>query len=115
MPLSKAEILAANDLPREVVPVPEWGGDVIVSTMTGASRDAWEAGMAGKEGADLLKDMRARLAVACMVDEAGARLFTDADVPALSAKSAAALERVTKVAQRLNRLGAKELEDLTGN
>ena len=26
--LTKDAILAADDLPREIVPVPEWGGDV---------------------------------------------------------------------------------------
>ena len=33
MALTKAQILSADDLPREEVSVPEWGGSVLVSTM----------------------------------------------------------------------------------
>ncbi len=32
--LSKEAILSADDLPREIVSVPEWGGQVYVRTMT---------------------------------------------------------------------------------
>ena len=39
--LSKDAILAADDLPRETVHVPEWGGDVYVRTMSGTDRDAF--------------------------------------------------------------------------
>ncbi len=39
--LTGEEILGADDLPTEVVPVPEWDGTVIVRTLTGAERDHW--------------------------------------------------------------------------
>jgi hypothetical protein len=42
-------------------------------------------------------------------------LVVIADVEALGRKSAAALERVCKVAQALNGIGEAELEDLKGN
>lgn len=115
MILKRDQILAADDLRREVVPVPEWGGDVIVSAMTGSARDAWEASIVTKDGKANLADIRAKLAAACIVDESGALLFTPADIPALSAKSSAALDRVVKMSQTLNRIGDKELEDLKGN
>ena len=34
--LTKEAILAADDLPREKVDVPEWGGEVYVRALTGA-------------------------------------------------------------------------------
>ena len=42
--LSKDEILKADDLPTEVVPVPEWGTGqaVAVRTMPGVDRDRYE-------------------------------------------------------------------------
>ena len=43
--LSKDAILAADDLPRETVHVPEWGGDVYVRTMSGTDRDAFETSL----------------------------------------------------------------------
>ena len=106
--LTKEAILAADDLPREIVPVPEWGGDVYVRTMNGTDRDAFEASLIGKEGR--LENVRARLVSLAVCDESGSRLFGDADVAALGAKSAKALDRVFAVAQRLNGIGAEQVE-----
>lgn len=115
MALTKDEILAADDRPRKLVPVPEWGGEVYVQTMSGKARDLWEASIVTSTGKPNLEDMRAKLAAACIVDENGGTLFTEADIPALSRKSAAALDRVVKVAQVLNRLSGADLEELKGN
>lgn len=109
MALSRASILAADDLKREEVDVPEWGGTVYIAAMTGAMRDAWEASLAPGGKLDI-GNIRARLVAYAAVDEAGARLFGDADAEALGRKSAAALDRCAKVAQRLNGLTGDDLE-----
>lgn len=113
--LTRDAILGADDLKREAVDVPEWGGQVLISVMTGAARDAWEQSIAGKGGRPDVSNIRARLVAACAVDESGARLFTDADAEALGSKSAAAIERCAKVAQRLNGLTAEDVEAAKGN
>lgn len=113
--LSRDQILKAADLPRETVEVPEWGGSVIVQTMTGTARDSFEASVVTANGKPNLQNMRAKLVVACVVSEDGKALFTQSDIEVLGAKSSAALDRIAKVAQRLNRLGDTELEDLKGN
>jgi hypothetical protein len=115
MPLSKDDILAADDLTRELVHVPEWGGDVWVGTMTGRERDAFEADFSLRDDPAQRRDFRARLLVHCLVDNEGERLFSPADVEALTAKSAAALTRVFDVATRLNRLTEKDVAELEGN
>lgn len=118
MILSKEQILAAADLPRELVDVPEWGGQVYVSTMTGTQRDVWEEELIAAKSPDRkanLANLRARLAAMTLVDEQGAALFTPADVEALGRKSARALDRVFTVALRLNRLGKNDVEELAGN
>lgn len=115
MILSREQILAAEDLPKETIDVPEWGGSVIVSTMTGTRRDAFEASIVLADGRPDLIDMRAKLAVACIVDEAGEPVFSQGDIVTLGRKSAKALERIVKVAQRLNKIGNDELEALKGN
>jgi len=114
MILSRDAILAAQDLKREEVAVPEWGGSVLVRTMTGAERDAWEQSLA-KGGKIDVSNVRARLVASCVVDEAGSLLFTAADAQALGAKSGLALERVAKVAQRLNAITEEALEEARGN
>ena len=113
--LTRKQILAADDLPRETIEVPEWGGTIIVAAMSGTERDAFEASVVTADGRPNLKNMRAKLCAACIVDEKGARLFSPGDIEALGGKSASALDRVVQVAQRLNRLGEKQLEELKGN
>jgi hypothetical protein len=119
--LTREAILAVQDLAREEVQVPEWGGSVSIKSMTGTERDAWEQslvpaeGKAGKASKADVRNIRARLVAMCAVDEAGQRLFTDADVQALGAKSAVALDRCARVAQRLNGLMPEALEDAKGN
>lgn len=115
MILSKAQILAAQDRPTETVEVPEWGGSVLVACMTGTDRDHFEANIVTVDGRANLHDLRAKLAAACIVDESGNRLFSDAEVQALGGKSFSALDRVVMVAQRLNKLGDQALEELKGN
>lgn len=113
--LTRDQILKAKDRKTEVVKVPEWGGEVIVSTMSGHDRDQFEAGIVTTNGQADLKNMRAKFVAACVVDENGKRLFTAGDVEALGDKNAAALERIVKVAQRLNAMGDAQLEELKGN
>jgi hypothetical protein len=115
--LSKDQILQSNDLPMELVPVPEWGGDVWVRGMKGTERDAFEASVVtfkSKGNTDLnMKDVRAKLAAYCICDENGVRLFTDKEVMALSGKSASALQRIFKVGQKLSGIGDDDIKELT--
>lgn len=116
--LSREAILGAADITTRSVNVPEWGGTVLVGTMSGAARDEWEQSLVIKRGNKTeanLANIRARLVAATVVDEDGKRLFSDADIEALGHKSSSALERVCKVAQGLNGLGDSELEELKGN
>lgn len=116
--LTKAQILAADDLTTEVVSVPEWGGEVRVRALSASERDQFEDKIVKREGKHsrvILTDVRAKLAAVCMVNEAGARLFTDAEVAELTKKSAAALQRVFEVAQRLAGITDEDAEELEKN
>lgn len=117
--LSRQDIEEADDLATEDVEVPEWGGTVIVRALAGVERDAYEAeifvapkvpGMAPEMN---LQNLRAKLAARTMVDQEGKRLFSDKDVVSLGLKSAAALDRVFSVAQRLSRLSNRDVQELT--
>jgi hypothetical protein len=106
--LTKDAILAADDLPKERVNVPEWGGDVFVRTMTGTDRDAFEASLIGNDGR--LENVRARLVSLTICSESGERLFSDDEIASLGSKSAKALDRLFAVSQRLNGIGAEQVE-----
>lgn len=112
--LNRDAILAANDLKKELVKVPEWDGELYISMMNGASRDAWEQSLMDSKGVSL-QNIRARLVAFTAVGEDGKRIFTDSDAELLGQKSATALERCVKVAQKLNRLTEADLEDLSKN
>jgi hypothetical protein len=119
MTLTKDQILECNDLKTETVEVPEWAGTINVRMMNGTDRDAFERGLV-TTGADGTRtpnynNMRPRLVALTAVDDDGNRIFTDDDVEVLARKSAAALERVCIVAQRLNGIGVAAEDDAAKN
>lgn len=113
--LTRDQILKAEDLKTETVPVPEWGGDVNVRTLTGTERDAFEEGCIKGKGKRDLSNLRARLCALAIVDENSNRMFSDRDVHILGKKSAAALDRVFTVAQRLSGVTDADVDDLAKN
>lgn len=116
MPLTRDQILAADDLPRETVAVPEWGGEVVVRALTGEERDAYEVETAQAMNAGNAPNMRARLVALTAIDEAGNRLFNHAThVQKLARKSGRALDRLFETAARLSGIGAAALETAKGN
>lgn len=113
--LNKEAILGCNDLVSETVEVPEWGGSVVVRTMTGAERDRFEAEISKAGGFVGMEHVRARLLVRTLGDVAGNRLFDENDIEALSGKSARALSRLFDVATELNGMTKEDQEELAGN
>lgn len=118
MLLTKQQILSADDLPFEDVDVPEWGGTVRVRVMTGLERDAWEASVfQQKDGKAEFnqRNFRASLIARCISDESGEVLFTDDEILSLGRKSSKALDRVFKVASRINAISNQDQEELAKN
>ena len=113
--LSKEQILKADDSKTIELDVPEWGGTVMIGTMSGFARDQFEAAILGKNGGANTTNIRAKLAASTLIDEEGNLLFTAKDVAALGKKSAAALDRVFEAAQKLNRISDTDVEDLAKN
>ena len=111
--LSREEILSKKDLKKEKVTVPEWGGDVFVSEMTGEARDSFEQSLIAKD--KTLKNIRARLVCSTLVDENSNRLFSDDDVEVVGKLSAAVLDKLCKVSQNLNGLTSEDLKEAEGN
>jgi hypothetical protein len=111
--LDKAQILGADDLKIETVPVPEWGGTVCVRNLRGWERDKHDEFVQEAQEKRDYTHSRARLVSVSLCDETGKSLdFTEADMLALSDKNAAPLDRLYKACVRLSYSGgdAKELE-----
>lgn len=111
MALTRDQILEASDLKTQEVDVPEWGGTVIVRTMTGTARNAFEASIMktmpdGTRQSDMT-NMRAKLIAVTVVGDDGNLLFTPEEADIIAQKSSAALEKVFEAAQALNLMGVK--------
>ena len=88
--LTRDDILGAQDIVTERVSVPEWGGDVIVRSLSARQLEILQDRIKGKG----LRGATATLVSAAIVDEHGKRMFNDRDVDALGRKSMAACQRV---------------------
>ena len=116
--LNKDQILAADDLKSQQVATPEWGGEVIVKTLTGEERDSLEAAIVSSNGKSVVQNrenIRAKLLVRSLVDEHGQRLFTDTEVSALGRKSGKVLDRLFDIATDLSKVTPSDVEELAKN
>lgn len=114
--LNRDEILAADDVKFETVPVPEWGGEVRVRAITASARDTFEqAAYAAHRDKKPLVNIRARMAAMCIVGEDGNQLFSESDIDALGKKSAVAMDRVYAAVAKLNALSDQDIKELEKN
>jgi CO/xanthine dehydrogenase FAD-binding subunit len=108
--LTREMILGADDLPKQEVAVPEWGGSVYVRALTGAERVQFERVVFAATDEDEATVM-AQLVALCTVDEQGNRLFTAEDVEALNRKNSRCLNKVASAAIMFNALSAEGVEE----
>lgn len=116
--LTREEILDVQDEQRAEVPVPEWGGVVLVRGLTGKQRKKMSESILDPKGhasTRMAISLQIRLPALCMIDTSGKRLFSDEDVAALEEKSSAALKRVFDVAARLSGLSDDDVAEMTKN
>ena len=121
--LNRDAILKAQDLRRELVDVPEWGGEVYVRSFTALERE--EVEMRSMQMVDIatgsIKDARqmaglkAWIVARTVVDSDGQRIFSDADMDGLQGKNAGVISRLADVASRLSELGVEEAEKNSGS
>jgi hypothetical protein len=105
--LTRDQILSAKDIRTETVDVPEWGGEVMVRELDGRGRDAYDQRIIANKGKDdkvRMDGLRASLVALAVCDAELKPVFTEADIPALNAKSANAIRRVFEAAAALNGL-----------
>lgn len=109
------KILAAQDIPTEIVTIPEWGVDVLVRGMSAGDRitlmqNAFDQTTQQVNMSIVYPDV----VVSCAFDPASDEaIFTDADKPAILAKSSAAVEKLANVGLRLSGIG-KDEQDAAG-
>lgn len=113
--LTAQQILQTPDLKWEDVHVPEWKGTVRLKTLTGSERDQFDAETSGEGEGINLKNFRARLIAACAIDHEANPVFTPPHIEELGKKSGVVLDRLFKVAKRINAIGADAEEKAAKN
>jgi hypothetical protein len=111
MILNRDFILSQTSLPTQEVDVPEWGGKVLIRVMTAGERDEWESYV----NVNKSKDIRARTAISVICDADGKRLFSEADMSAISNLHSKALDRIFEAAVILNAVGRSDIAELKKN
>jgi len=110
--LTADQILGASDLGGEDVPVPEWGGIVRISVMSGLARDSF---VEATTGAVPVSQFQALMLAATVVGDDGQPTFSAEQVQRLQGKSKDVLDRLVAVAMRINGIGRKATEDIAKN
>jgi len=116
--LTKEDILKAEDLDFEEIEIKEWGGSVRVRCMTGSERDAFEASVyeiKGNKANIIRENFRAKLIARTLVDENSERLFTDKEIELVGKKGSKPLDKIFKVAQKLNGLSQTDEDEFVKN
>lgn len=121
------QVIAAEDLDREWVSIPEWApkgaenpGEygAYVRSLTGAERANWQQAsiqMQGKNTTIKFRESVMLLVLASCCDESGKRLFPDSSGRELLKKNSKVLQRLADKASDLSGIGEDEMESLTGN
>jgi len=91
--LNKAAILTSSDKTTEAVDVPQWGGSVVVGSLTGQQAEVVRHQLRQVESGKV-KPGTWLAQVVCfgVLDENGMRMFADTDVAAIAAKRLDVLE-----------------------
>lgn len=110
--ISKDELFKSiGTFPKyEAVDIPDFG-ECWIKVLTAGERDKFELAHTKAD----MADFRARLVVACAIDERGAKVFDDMDMPRLSELPAYILDPLVEVAMRINRFSKSDQDELRKN
>lgn len=118
MLLTRDQILGTKDLQTETIPIPEWGGDVIVTELPSSDAATLHEFIHVGDGEERVIDneyLMAKLAARCLVDDQGTRLFCDDDYKLLARKHPRAVAVIGAAALKLNVLSSAAHDDAVKN
>ncbi len=99
------KILSAKDIESKIIKIEEWGADIEIRSMTAGERARLLDAAIDAKGKVSMSVLYPGVVLACAYDpETGEKVFTPEDRELLDAKSAAAVEKIAKVALELSGL-----------
>lgn len=109
------EILATDDAHRETVPVPEWGTDVLVVSMTAEERADIEKKWSKKDATSDPAAFRVDVLERSLKKQDLTPFATPDQIRALMKKNAHAIERLFGAATAISAFNKEDVENLTKN
>ncbi len=115
--LTKSQILQSRPRETRDIHVEEFGGVVRIRALTTSERSRFESSLQTKGKSDPKKVVlvREKLLVQSVVDDSGNLMFSEADIPALSAQPAKAVEKIFNAIQELSGFSDVDVESLEKN
>jgi hypothetical protein len=117
--LTREQILSADDIRTEWVPVPEWGEDaeLLVSGWTARTRDRFDTALSqALSNGEKDRDVRGIFIALSVVDpDTREPLFEVEDIEALTKKSSLPINRLFNIASGLNPLSDTVIENAAKN
>lgn len=116
--LTSADFRKARKYKTQDVFVPELDGFVMMKSLTGKERDAFESSLrVKKNGKDVVDatNMRAKLVVLCAIDETGNRVWGDADAAWLGDSMSSVISLLYNAASKLSGFTLEDTDELEGN
>ena len=111
------ELLADCQKDLKTATVEAFGETFTVREMTGSERDAYEQIMFGQQQGKktIIKNLRATLVAMTVIDADGNLRFGQDNIEAVGRLPASGLDRIFKVAGKLNKLSAEDIEQTAKN
>jgi hypothetical protein len=105
-------IKEADDIKNQTVVIPEWGGDILIKSMSGRLRSNLEQKIASNAPHG---DIKMLILLNCCINEDGSRMFKDSDKSWLTEKAAAPLETLFVAICKMSGIGVDAVEEAEGN
>lgn len=112
--LTVGKILDSDDIKYEPLEIPEWGGKVLLKSLSGEERDKVER-MARQFSAGEIPGYSAEIAAMTVCDGNKKLLFTNAELPRLRKKSGAILRKIFDAVAKQNLLTPDAIQDAAKN
>lgn len=114
MLLSREAIFGIQDVPVQVIDVPEWGvgAQIKIKAMSIKEQIAYEKAVSGKKDES---DIIFNMLILCCVDDNNKQIFSSSDIALLQEKSSSAILRIFNACLKLNSLDTGGIENIAKN
>lgn len=114
--LGRHDIDAASDKQATAIPVPEWGGEVLIRPISALERETWENEVLRRQKAgEPCNTLRAELVAIALVDDTGKPLYTREEAILLATRDAGPIDRIFEYIRARAGISDQDVRELEKN